>query len=41
MVIPIGPAAVQQLTLFGKGSAGQIEAREVLQVRFTQLETGQ
>ena len=41
MVIPIGPAEAQQLALFGKGSAGQIEAREVLPVRFTLLETAQ
>jgi protein-L-isoaspartate(D-aspartate) O-methyltransferase len=41
MVIPIGPAEAQQLTLVCKNSAGQIEAREVLPVRFTQLETGQ
>ena len=41
MVIPIGPAEVQQLTLVRKNSAGQIELRDVLPVRFTQLETGQ
>ena len=41
MVIPIGPAEAQHLTLVRKRSAGQIELREVLPVRFTQLETGQ
>ena len=40
MVIPIGPAEVQQLTLVRKKSAGQIVAHEVLPVRFTVLETG-
>jgi protein-L-isoaspartate(D-aspartate) O-methyltransferase len=39
MVIPIGPAEVQRLTLVCKDSGGQIELREVLPVRFTQLET--
>jgi len=41
MVIPIGPAEVQHLTLVSKDAGGQIELREVLPVRFTQLETGQ
>ena len=41
MVIPIGPAEVQHLTLVSKNAAGQSELREVLPVRFTQLETGQ
>jgi protein-L-isoaspartate O-methyltransferase len=41
MVIPIGPAEAQQLTLVRKNSADQIEARDILPVRFTQLETGQ
>jgi protein-L-isoaspartate(D-aspartate) O-methyltransferase len=41
LVIPIGPAAVQHLTLVSKDAEGQIELREVLPVRFTQLETGQ
>ena len=40
MVIPIGPAEAQHLTLVCK-DRGQIELREVLPVRFTQLETGQ
>ena len=41
MVIPIGPAEAQQLTLVRMKSAGQIELRDVLPVRFTLLETGQ
>ena len=41
MVIPIGPAEVQHLTLVSKNAAGQSELRDVLPVRFTQLETGQ
>lgn len=40
MVIPIGPAEQQHLTLLRKDAAGQIELREILPVRFTQLETG-
>ena len=41
MVVPIGPAEAQRLTLIRKDSEGHIERREVLPVRFTQLETGQ
>ena len=41
MVIPIGPAAVQHPTLVSKDAGGQLELRDVLPVRFTQLETGQ
>jgi len=41
MVIPIGPAEAQHLTLVCKDPGGQIELREVLPVRFTQLETAQ
>jgi protein-L-isoaspartate(D-aspartate) O-methyltransferase len=41
MVIPIGPPDVQQLVLVRKDSDGRAELREVLPVRFTQLETGQ
>lgn len=40
MVIPIGPAEQQHLTLVGKDAAGRIKLRKVLPVRFTQLETG-
>lgn len=39
MVIPLGPAEAQTLTLVEKGPEGQIELRGVLPVRFTQLET--
>ena len=41
MVMPIGRAEAQRLTLISKDFGGQIELREVLPVRFTQLETGQ
>ena len=41
MVVPIGPAEAQRLTLIRKDSEGQIERRDVLPVRFTLLETGQ
>ena len=41
MVMPIGRADAQRLTLIRKDFGGQIELREVLPVRFTQLETGQ
>ena len=41
MVIPIGPPEAQHLTLVSKHHRGRIERREVLPVRFTQLETGQ
>ena len=40
MVIPIGAAEAQQLTLVRKKFAGRIEAHEILPVRFTLLETG-
>ena len=41
MVIPIGPAEAAAPDPRLERSAGQIELREVLPVRFTQLETGQ
>ena len=41
MVIPIGPPEAQHLTLVSKHPGGRIELREILPVRFTQLETGQ
>ena len=41
MVIPIGPAEAQQLTLLCKDFAGHIELREIFAVRFTELEEGQ
>ena len=40
MVIPIGRAEAQQLTVVRKLSNGEVDAREVLPVRFTRLETG-
>jgi protein-L-isoaspartate(D-aspartate) O-methyltransferase len=40
MVMPIGPPEAQRLALVRKLSGGRIEVREVLPVRFTQLETG-
>ena len=40
MVIPIGSAEAQHLTLISKEPGDEIEQREVLFVRFTQLETG-
>ncbi|HEX8527823.1 protein-L-isoaspartate(D-aspartate) O-methyltransferase [Allosphingosinicella sp.] len=39
MVIPIGPKEVQQLSVIGKTAGGAIETREVIPVRFTELET--
>ena len=41
MVLPVGPEGqVQQLSVIDKGNDGEIEIREVMPVRFTQLETG-
>lgn len=40
MVIPLGPAEAQHLTLISKGAGGEISTREVMPVRFTQLEIG-
>jgi protein-L-isoaspartate(D-aspartate) O-methyltransferase len=40
MVVPVGPEGeVQQLSVIDKGAEGEIETREVIPVRFTQLET--
>jgi protein-L-isoaspartate(D-aspartate) O-methyltransferase len=39
MVMPIGPAEMQLLTLVQKTPKGKIELREYIPVRFTQLET--
>jgi protein-L-isoaspartate(D-aspartate) O-methyltransferase len=39
MVVPLGGKEEQQLSVVTKGSFGQIEIREVMAVRFTQLET--
>ena len=39
MVAPLGGQDVQQLTLVEKGDEGEVDYREVMAVRFTQLET--
>jgi protein-L-isoaspartate(D-aspartate) O-methyltransferase len=39
MVIPLGGKDVQQLSVVSKGTFGQTEIRDVMAVRFTQLET--
>ena len=38
IVIPLGGTEIQQLTVVGKSGAGAIERREIMPVRFTQLE---
>ena len=38
MVIPLGPKDVQQLSVVEKGADGAVSVREVMAVRFTQLE---
>jgi protein-L-isoaspartate O-methyltransferase len=39
MVIPLGPKDVQQLSVVEKLADGGVETRDVIPVRFTQLET--
>jgi protein-L-isoaspartate O-methyltransferase len=39
MVIPIGGKEVQQLSVVAKRDGGDVATREILPVRFTQLET--
>jgi protein-L-isoaspartate(D-aspartate) O-methyltransferase len=39
MVIPIGPKDVQQLSVIEKQADGSVTRREIMPVRFTQLET--
>jgi protein-L-isoaspartate(D-aspartate) O-methyltransferase len=39
MVLPVGPAAAQRLTVLDKNAAGRITIREGIPVRFTELET--
>jgi len=39
MVIPLGPKEVQQLSVVSRGEDGSLTLREVMPVRFTQLET--
>jgi len=38
MVIPIGGDQVQQLSVVEKGAAGEVKTREIMPVRFTELE---
>jgi protein-L-isoaspartate(D-aspartate) O-methyltransferase len=40
MVIPLGASEAQQLSVVSKGADGAINTREVMPVRFTQLELG-
>lgn len=39
MVLPVGPAEVQRLTVIDKDAAGNVKSRELLPVRFSHLET--
>jgi len=39
LVMPLGPAEVQQLTAINKDAAGQTRIRKLIPVRFSQLET--
>jgi protein-L-isoaspartate O-methyltransferase len=39
MVLPVGPAEDQRLTVLDKDGAGTIHAHEVIPVRFSGLET--
>jgi len=38
IVIPIGGKEVQQLSVIEKGAAGEVQTREIMPVRFTELE---
>ena len=38
MVLPVGPAEAQQLTVVEKSASGDLNVRDVIPVRFTQLE---
>ena len=38
MVIPIGGDEIQQLSVVEKDAAGEVKTREIMPVRFTQLE---
>jgi protein-L-isoaspartate(D-aspartate) O-methyltransferase len=40
MVLPLGPAAAQRLTVIDKDRAGQLAPRALIPVRFTPLEAG-
>jgi protein-L-isoaspartate(D-aspartate) O-methyltransferase len=39
MVLPIGSPGVQQLSVLTKQQSGEVETREIMPVKFTQLET--
>jgi protein-L-isoaspartate(D-aspartate) O-methyltransferase len=39
VVLPLGPKEAQHLTVIDKGTAGQLETRKLIPVRFSQLET--
>jgi protein-L-isoaspartate(D-aspartate) O-methyltransferase len=39
LVLPMGPASAQRLTVIHKNAAGHIKTRESIPVRFTELET--
>jgi protein-L-isoaspartate(D-aspartate) O-methyltransferase len=39
MVLPVGPATMQRLTVIDKDAAGRLEQQELIPVRFTRLET--
>jgi protein-L-isoaspartate(D-aspartate) O-methyltransferase len=40
MVIPLGGSDIQQLTVLTRDASGETSAREIMPVRFTQLEVG-
>jgi protein-L-isoaspartate(D-aspartate) O-methyltransferase len=39
LVLPMGPPEAQLLTVIDKDEAGSLDTRELIPVRFTQLET--
>jgi protein-L-isoaspartate(D-aspartate) O-methyltransferase len=39
MVLPVGPPDTQKLTVIDKDARGGIQAREIIPVRFSSLET--
>jgi protein-L-isoaspartate(D-aspartate) O-methyltransferase len=41
MVLPMGPAGMQRLTVVAKDAAGRVERQELIPVRFNLLETAQ
>jgi protein-L-isoaspartate O-methyltransferase len=38
MVVPVGGSDIQQLSVIAKQAGGEVSARQVMAVRFTQLE---